>query len=850
MKAWSMRLWIIGILILTVACGPAQPPPNYTPEADEVEAIAEEASETAVPTIAPTNTPAPTETPLPTNTPAPTATPEPTATMEPTATVEPTAVPETENSSDSNADLYPHIQNDEGGPVVISGEVNYTSPFFTTGVAEPIIILEDQAGFVDRDESFILPPESQTLGQITSDFFESPFSYSLSLPVEPQGSLRDVDNDSDSDIGVQIFAIAYWTNTFGDPFLERRDLGGGGWSTAYASTLVSSDPEKRREIVGGSFLIYAPDAEQSFPSEFGEDGLLFTGDESVVPLPAGYTMVYLDSEPFVFDRAAEQVVDLIEPDGAALVDLSEESYTDAFQALVDKLSKEYAFTELKGIDWEELRQTFTPRFEVADADSDSLAYRRALRDFAWQIPDGHVSGPVVREDFQTAVSGGIGISIRKLDDGRVIVSFLVENSPAAEAGLVLGTEITAINAVPIDEAIANTIAYSAPFSTDHVRELQQLRYVTRAPLGETITLTYRNPSSSATESVTLDTVNEVTSFNTSSLSAGRTGTELPVEYEILPSGYGYAQIFSFSDNELLSIQLWERMIRTFQESNSRGVIIDMRQNGGGSGFLADQMAAYFFQEELTLGNSGFYLEEVDDFFFDERNQQQFFLPPEELRYNGKVAVLVGPNCNSACEFFSFDMSLEERSAIIGHYPTGGLGGSIDRVLMPEGEFFTFTQGRAVDPDGNIHIEGQGVAPTIQVPVTEEALFSEGDPVLEAAIAYLDEATAIQTHPATSIAIGETLEDSAEPQFRDLFDLVVRAGDVIDIVVSSDDFDPILRIYDTDGNLLILNDNIDSSGSDAGFIGLEIPVNLTLVLEIGSVDDNSTGEYTLTVQESE
>jgi hypothetical protein len=57
--------------------------------------------------------------------------------------------------------------------------------------------------------------------------------------------------------------------------------------------------------------------------------------------------------------------------------------------------------------------------------------------------------------------------------------------------------------------------------------------------------------------------------------------------------------------------------------------------------------------------------------------------------------------------------------------------------MPEGERFRFTQGRAVDNDGNIHIEGIGVVPTEDVPVNEDTLFSVGDPILEAAIDYLN-----------------------------------------------------------------------------------------------------------------
>src|SRR6185503_9470124 len=79
------------------------------------------------------------------------------------------------------------------GTKIVSGSVNYTNAFFTAGVAEPEIILADQGGFIDRDRKFIIPVQSQVIGQITSDFYTSPFTYSLTLPEEPNGTLHDVD---------------------------------------------------------------------------------------------------------------------------------------------------------------------------------------------------------------------------------------------------------------------------------------------------------------------------------------------------------------------------------------------------------------------------------------------------------------------------------------------------------------------------------------------------------------------------------------------------------------------------------------------------------------------------------
>ncbi|MBE2201438.1 MAG: hypothetical protein IAE79_22695 [Anaerolinea sp.] len=664
------------------------------------------------------------------------------ATATPTAvlldTVTPTAVPTLTPTPMPTTQFPPAIiVNDEGGPVAISGVVTYTNPFFTLGVAAPVIILEDQAGFIDRDEGYLMPIASQTLGQITSDFYTSPFSYSLALPLEPQGAWRDVDNDDDQETGVQVFAVAYWTNTFGDPFLEERDLGGGGWSTAYASTVASIDPETEREIVGGWLLIYAPDDQQGFPGAFGDDGLIFTADDPMITLPAGYTLVNLDTTPFTFDRSRYPRIDLLEPAGASLVDYSDLSYDEAFNALVDQLSREYAFTEYKGIDWETLRAQFEPRFAVAAAAGDVDAYRRALRDFAWAIPDGHVSGPFLQDEFFFNVVGGLGLAIRELDDGRVIANYLLEDGPAAAAGIQLGATLLALNDVPIAEAIVNATTYTGSASTEHVRRLNQLIFATRFPLGTIVNVTYQNPGGSAQTTALTATFEQDSLF----FALGEqlpTGFELPLAYKLLDSGYVYVQIYSFSDNQLLTVQLWERLLRTLRDQDSPGLIIDMRQNAGGSGFLAASMAAYFFQEALPLGYASYYDKERGEFYFNPDTARSFILPPAELRYDGHLAVIVGPNCASACEFFSYYLTLQERAAIIGHYPTAGLGGSIDQVAMPEGETFTFTQGRAMNAAGEIHIEGKGIMPTVRIPVTEAAVLGEGDVLLATAVSYLNQ----------------------------------------------------------------------------------------------------------------
>ncbi len=632
------------------------------------------------------------------------------------------------------------IVNDEGGPVVITGEVAYTNAFFTLGVSEPLILLEDQTGFVNRDRNYIIPVESQQLGQITSDYFTSPFSYSLALPLEPQAPLNDVDNNDTDDTGVMIFQIAYWQNTFGGAFLEERDLFGGGWSGAYSSANVSGRAANHREYTGGSIIIYTPDDGQSFPSAFGDDGMLFTEDDPLVIIPSGYTLVNMDTNPFTFDRSREVALDLLEGESSEADDFSELSYTVAFDSMVEKFRLEYAFTDYYNLDWDALHDAYFPQIQSAEEESDPELFALTIHDFIRQIPDGHVSATLTRAtygDLLYNIDGGLGMAIRELDDASVIVTYITENGPAELAGIEVQAEITAINDVPIADAIENTLAYSAPFSTTHVRHLQKMRYLTRYPVGTPVDVTFRNPGSLREQSVTLTAISEYDSFEYSSFAIDNTGYELPVQFEPVED-YLRVAITSFSDDHRLSIQIWERMLEQAIQRDVPGIIIDMRSNGGGSGFLADQMAAYFFQESLSTGNAGRYDEGEGGFFFDEDNNDVFILPPENLRYDGEVVVLVGPACASACEFFSYNMTIDERATIIGQYPSAGLGGGVEQFFMPDDITIQLTVSRAVNDEGNIHIEAIGIVPDVRVPVTIETLFAEHDVILQSAIDYLNE----------------------------------------------------------------------------------------------------------------
>lgn len=643
----------------------------------------------------------------------------------PVAEITSTAAPATSIEMAADAAEQPSVR-------TVTGSVTYSDAFFTMGVDDPLIMLEDQSGFVTRDRRFNMPVESQTLGKITSDFDTSPFTYSLDLPATPQGGLHDVDNDTVDDVGVMVFAVAYWTNVFGDPYLEERDLGGGGWSTAYASTRVSIAAESYLEVIGGRVLVYAPDAEQGFPTGFGADTKLYTADDPTAPIPAGWSLVDLDTVPFTLSQPETAEVDLIEPDSAALDDFSSLSYPAAFDAMVEKFRNEYAFTELKGIDWDELSATFRPQVEAA---STAAEFAAALDGFARSIPDGHVG--VVTDllaDAFAPFAGGLGIAVVEADDGTVVVSYVAPGSPAEEAGLVVGATVSAIGGQPIGDVVEAVEPPSGPFSSERGRRLQQLRYATRFPLdSDPVAVAYANPGGPQ-RTVDLAVVDETDSLQASSVFAGFDGTELPVEFRLLPSGAGYIRITSFSDNARLTVSLWERALATMSDYGIGALVIDLRTNGGGNVYLADQMAAYFFDDRIPVGNTAWYDESTGEFTLDPGFEAEMIPPPATQRFGGTIVAIVGPGCFSACEFFGYDLSVDDRATIIGYDATEGLGGSVSQFAMPNGIMVQITTGRAVDTTGKIHLEGIGVVPDVKVPRTADSIAREanGEDVLLAA----------------------------------------------------------------------------------------------------------------------
>jgi C-terminal processing protease CtpA/Prc len=667
------------------------------------------------------------------------------------------------------------IENDEGGPARLVGGLDYTDFALPVVLQDPAPALLDMVHVVQRDGTQFAPIDSQIIGYMTTPVAPPPLGYAFNLPIAPQGTLLDVDNNGQEDTGVQIFSIMMGANINGGSHLEQLDQAGDVSS-------YLTDPATG-EITEGGLLIYAPDDKQGFPSGFGEDGLLFTEDDPAVSVPQGYTVVHFGPEGFTFDRAAEATLDLLEDPESSSPDFSQQGIVESYNSLIDHLALRYSFTDLRKLDWEALRAEFLPQVEEAEQASASnpnaggAIYAFVLHQLAQKVRDAHVmavignpafageAGPLLALKNQP-IATNVGANTAELDDGRIIVTDVITGSPAAEARWTLGTEIVAIDGKPVADIIPG-VYYTETVGTDESQRLFQVGNLLKFSAPE---------AGSAPADVTVDAIlpgeTDAQSFTltpgiyTLPARLARAQPVMPIDYYLGPN-YGYITWEDFTHPEV-AVATFRQFLKDVQaHPNVKGLVIDMRGNSGGWDLLYLTMGSYFFNADNPVSMNWNDQDSFDankgELVREAAHKYLLSAPQPELYYDGPVVVLVDQNCASSCEFFTQFLQTNGRVTVVGEHASAGAGAPINRVSMPDGILFQYTKGRSYFAGTDeMNLEAKGVVPDVRLPVTEEseaARVAGGDPVLAGGLKALNElsgkaaAATIKLVPLTADATG-------------------------------------------------------------------------------------------------
>lgn len=202
-----------------------------------------------------------------------------------------------------------------------------------------------------------------------------------------------------------------------------------------------------------------------------------------------------------------------------------------------------------------------------------------------------------------------------------------------------------------------------------------------------------------------------------------------IYYKILGDniGYIYAGTFEYTigDGNLDEI--------IYHLLSCNGLIIDIRNNGGGLLTEAKKLAARFCNEKTFVG----YMShkngpEHNDF---SEKKEQWIEPSAGIRWQKKVCVLTNRSVFSAANEFTKYMKQMPLATVIGD-TTGGGAGMPFSAELPNGWGVRFSACPMYDIDGKS--TEQGIEPDMHVEMTDEDMRRNQDGIIEAARAFLKE----------------------------------------------------------------------------------------------------------------
>jgi carboxyl-terminal processing protease len=199
-------------------------------------------------------------------------------------------------------------------------------------------------------------------------------------------------------------------------------------------------------------------------------------------------------------------------------------------------------------------------------------------------------------------------------------------------------------------------------------------------------------------------------------------------HRVLPSGYGYVQFTEWT------LGTAYRVISAIDEmKDTPGLIIDLRNNPGGSAQAVNMLLEKFFTNRTEMGQVLTRSGKPVSLFFGmiEIIKLKRVVDGNKDAYKGSVAILVNAGSASASELFAGTMQAAGRAEVVGQPSCGCLLGFLGYAHVPGGGELAYSEVGFVLANGK-RIEGEGVMPDDAVPLALPDLRASRDRTLEEA----------------------------------------------------------------------------------------------------------------------
>lgn len=398
------------------------------------------------------------------------------------------------------------------------------------------------------------------------------------------------------------------------------------------------------------------------------------------------------------------------------VALGREGRLRAFDFVWNTIERRYHDPSYNGVDWKAVGERYRP---LALAAPDDEAFWDVLDRMTGELHDSHtrVESPLDAELRRHDQAITIGISILPVE-GKLAVATVDPRADAWWAGVRPGMTVLAIDGKPAARAYGELLAHTRQASTDRARHLAAMRRLVHRAPGSKVSFTFERADGTRLEAT---------------LERRRIDRPHVEAHRLLPSGFGYVRFSQWT------IGLTLRALDGLDALRSApGIVIDLRGNPGGSVHAVNLMLERFFREPTELGRAttrngkpiSMLAGTVDIIRLHRK------LRGDPNAYRGPVAILVDSGSASGSELFAGTMQATGRAKVVGQPSCGCLLGFLGYAAVPGGAELAYSEVGFVLTNGR-RIEGEGVIPDVEVPLSLHDLRLFRDRTLEAAEALLD-----------------------------------------------------------------------------------------------------------------
>lgn len=395
-----------------------------------------------------------------------------------------------------------------------------------------------------------------------------------------------------------------------------------------------------------------------------------------------------------------------------------------FDFVWNRVHDQHYDPKFNGLDWVAVRKKYLPKALKASTD---FAFYDTLNEMLGELKQSHL-GVIPPETVRTAStdrptvprdrSGQTGITAL-LVGKEVVVTEVQTESGAAEVGIRPGMTLISINGHPLAPILQRFVDRKPAFREGELRVevWATVRGMLAGPAGKTLKLTAKADTDTQTsyEVPLKPPPGQMVTFGAlPSLPAN-------VESRTLTGGIGYVRFNVFL---LPLIDPIRKVVNGFAEAKASGIIMDVRGNPGGIGIMASTVAALFLDKKADLGTMK-----------TRTNELHFPVFPQPPHYAGPVVILTDEASLSTSEILAAGLQEIKRAVVVGR-PTGGMVLPSQVEVLPGGGEFQYVFADFHTPKG-VRLEAKGVIPDIPVNLTPELLLAHPDPVLDAAIEYIN-----------------------------------------------------------------------------------------------------------------